>query len=66
MTATAASSTRGEAETKSPAEFEDWNAADFDSVEVLALLHEPDPVARVTRAREPRRTAGRATEGSAR
>lgn len=43
----------------------DWTGADFDSVEVLVLLHIPDPIDRVTRARAPR-GAGRASERSAR
>lgn len=43
----------------------DWTGADFDSYEVLALLHTPEPIDRVTRARTPH-GAERASERSAR
>ncbi|MEU3189484.1 hypothetical protein ABZ686_02315 [Streptomyces sp. NPDC006992] len=44
----------------------DWTAADFDSAEVLALLHVPDPIDCVTRARAPRPAEEPASERSAR
>jgi hypothetical protein len=47
-------------------DLEDWTGADFDSCEVLASLHVPDPIARITRARRGRRQAERAVERSAR
>lgn len=45
---------------------EDFTGADFDSLEVLSLLHIEDPIDRVTRARAPRHEAERASERSAR
>ncbi|QDN84352.1 hypothetical protein [Streptomyces sp. RLB3-6] len=61
--ATATTPQRGQAETApQSADMKDWTGADFDSYEVLVLMHIPDPIARarVTRARRGRQ------EGSAR